>query len=296
MRMNAVRAALLREMGLTPLWRPREAPPLVLREAAAPRPAKTQTAPAAPQPSARVRSSEPAKSAQPARVLIPVTAPAAPQRAAPPPAAAADGEEMRARAERIAQLDWDELDAEIRACRACGLCQERRQAVPGVGERTADWLFVGEGPGREEDERGEPFVGRSGKLLDKMLAAIGLRRGEDVYIANAVKCRPPYNRTPEEAEIALCRPFLARQIALLQPRLIVALGRPAVLSLLGENLPIRANRKQFFPPQRVLGGVAPMLISYHPSYLLRNELDKARAWEDLCLARERMAKEKGAVK
>ena len=203
---------------------------------------------------------------------------------------------MRARAERIAQLDWDELDAEIRACRACGLCQERRQAVPGVGERTADWLFVGEGPGREEDERGEPFVGRSGKLLDKMLAAIGLRRGEDVYIANAVKCRPPYNRTPEEAEIALCRPFLARQIALLQPRLIVALGRPAVLSLLGENLPIRANRKQFFPPQRVLGGVAPMLISYHPSYLLRNELDKARAWEDLCLARERMAKEKGAVK
>ena len=288
MRMNAVRAALLREMGLTPLWRPREAPPL--REcAAAP---KEQTAPAPQKAPSAARAALP-KAVRPLREKTPASAPTPAQNSAP---ARADEEAVQARAARIAQLDWDELEAEIRACRACGLCKERRQAVPGVGDRSADWLFVGEGPGQAEDERGEPFVGRSGKLLDKMLAAIGLRRGEDVYIANAVKCRPPYNRTPEEGEIALCRPFLARQIALLQPRLIVALGRPAVLSLLGENLPIRANRKQFFPPQRVLGGVAPMLISYHPSYLLRNELDKARAWEDLCLARERMAKEKGAVK
>ena len=287
MRMNAVRAALLREMGLTPLWRPREAPPLQVRTAAVPqekakpanapeKPANAAPRRAAPELVRLVREQAPAPAPQ--------TAPAAPQ---------ADAQEIAARAARIAQLDWDALEAEIHACRACGLCKERRQAVPGVGDRAADWLFVGEGPGQAEDERGEPFVGRSGQLLDKMLAAIGLRRGEDVYIANAVKCRPPYNRTPEEGEIALCRPFLARQIALIQPRLIVALGRPAVLSLLGENLPIRANRKQFFPAQRVLGGVAPMLISYHPSYLLRNELEKARAWEDLCLAAERMAKEKG---
>ncbi len=114
----------------------------------------------------------------------------------------------RPRSARIATLDWEALEAGIRDCRACALCERRKQAVPGVGDRQARWMLVGEAPGAEEDQRGEPFVGQAGRLLDNMLAAIGLKRGEDVYIANAVKCRPPHNRTPERGEIAACLPYL----------------------------------------------------------------------------------------
>jgi len=180
----------------------------------------------------------------------------------------------------VATLDWDALQETVANCRACGLCQQRKQAVLGVGDRRPDWLFIGEGPGAEEDERGEPFVGQAGKLLDAMLAAIGLQRGRKVYIANAVKCRPPGNRTPEPAEMAACRPYLERQIALLQPRRIVLLGRAAVHSLLGDDRALAALRGKSFDYQGI-----PVVITYHPAYLLRNLPDKAKAWEDLCFAR-----------
>jgi DNA polymerase len=149
-------------------------------------------------------------------------------------------------------------------------------------------MFVGEGPGAEEDRRGEPFVGQAGHLLDNMLAAIGLKRGENVYIANAVKCRPPHNRTPEEAEIAACHPFLDRQIALVQPRLLIALGRPAARALMGREINISAARGKRFERQ----GTA-LIVTYHPAYLLRNPLDKNKAWEDLCLARRLVAAGQG---
>ena len=141
---------------------------------------------------------------------------------------------------------------------------------------------MGEAPGREEDLRGEPFVGAAGQLLDRMLAAIGLRRGDDVYIANALKCRPPHNRTPQAGEVATCLPFLHRQIELLQPELIVALGRPAALALLGTEISISAARGKVL--RAAVSGL-PVVVSYHPAYLLRNPQDKAKAWEDLCFAR-----------
>jgi DNA polymerase len=164
------------------------------------------------------------------------------------------------------------------------LCARRKQAVPGVGDENAAWLFIGEGPGAEEDERGEPFVGQAGRLLDAMLAAIGLKRGEDVYIANAVKCRPPGNRTPENAEMAACFPYLKRQIALIRPRLIVLLGRTAVNSVLGESrslASLRGRTLSYRDDDREI----PVLVTYHPAYLLRNLPDKAKSWEDLCRAR-----------
>jgi DNA polymerase len=209
---------------------------------------------------------------------------AAPADAAAMPAAAAEapvpGDD---RSVAIAAMGWEELQQAIGGCRACALCQARKQAVPGVGDRQADWLFVGEGPGAEEDERGEPFVGQAGKLLDAMLAAIDLRRGENVYIANAVKCRPPNNRTPEAEETAACWPFLARQIELIQPKLIVALGRPAAQTLLQTEVKISAVRGRLMAYRSI-----PLIVTYHPAYLLRNLLDKAKAWEDLCFMRRTM--------
>jgi len=185
----------------------------------------------------------------------------------------------------IAAMDWQALHASIAGCRACGLCEQRKQAVPGVGDQSADWLFVGEGPGAEEDVRGEPFVGQAGKLLDAMLAAIGLKRSEDVYIANAVKCRPPGNRTPTAEEMVACRPYLERQIELLQPKLIVALGRPAAQTLLENEVKISAARGQLFKYRDI-----PLIVTYHPAYLLRTLSDKAKTWKDLCLARRTMRK------
>jgi DNA polymerase len=186
-------------------------------------------------------------------------------------------------------LDWEQLADTVRNCRQCVLCEQRKQAVLGVGDRHADWLFVGEGPGAEEDERGEPFVGQAGKLLDNMLAAIGIRRGSDVYIANAVKCRPPQNRTPEPAETAACWPYLERQIELIQPKLIVALGRPAAQALLQAEVKVGAARGQLHRYRDI-----PVIVTYHPAYLLRNLLDKAKAWEDLCYMRATMKELKGA--
>ena len=177
-------------------------------------------------------------------------------------------------------MDWRRLGESILACDACQLHATRKQAVIGVGDKGADLLVVGEGPGADEDERGEPFVGQAGKLLDAMLAAIDLRRGDKVYIANVVKCRPPGNRNPEAAETAACWPFLARQIELLQPKLIVALGLPAARTLLREEVKIAAVRGSV----RDYCGI-PLVITYHPAYLLRNLPEKAKAWEDLCFVR-----------
>jgi len=204
----------------------------------------------------------------------------------------ADGRE-----EEIAGMSWEQLRESVATCRACALCQERRQAVLGVGDVTADWLFIGEGPGAEEDARGEPFVGPAGKLLDAMLAAIDLQRGKDVYIANAVKCRPPGNRTPEPAEIATCAPYLKRQIALIQPRLIVLLGRAAAHALLGDVGSLASLRGQSFAYPAPAGSAygIPVVVTYHPAYLLRTLPDKAKAWEDLCRARTLMRAAKTAA-
>ncbi len=186
----------------------------------------------------------------------------------------------------IAAMDWDTLEATIRSCTRCRLCEGRKVAVPGVGDRKARWLFVGEGPGRTEDQQGEPFVGPAGKLLDNMLRALGLVRGEATYIANVVKCRPVgpdgRDRPPSAEESAACRPYLERQIALLQPDIIVALGKVSALALLG--LPEDSSLSSVRGKPATYAG-RPLVPTFHPAYLLRKPADKALAWRDLCLAK-----------
>jgi uracil-DNA glycosylase len=290
---STYREAILREMGLAPLWRLRK------REATECATEATEVSVSVASPEARpegdaVRNGsstpEGARSAVEGGGSDPVHAtPPGQQGASLEPVRTAGsvlGPDHPGRHARIQTLDWDALEEDMRNCTACGLCAQRRQVVPGVGDRNADWMLVGEGPGAEEDRRGEPFVGQAGKLLDAMLFAIGLERGKDVYIANAVKCRPPMNRTPESAEIAACRPYLERQIALVRPRILIALGRPAAQALLQTELRINAARGQAFES----GGI-PVVVTYHPAYLLRNPSDKAKAWEDLCFAGELIAGE-----
>ena len=191
-----------------------------------------------------------------------------------------------ARASRIAALDWTGLMAETAGCSACGLCKQRKQAVFGVGAESAAWLFVGEGPGAEEDQQGEPFVGQAGKLLDAMLAAVGLQRGHDVYIANVVKCRPPGNRTPTLEEAAACAPLLDRQIDLIQPKMIVALGKTAVMRLTGSDASMASMRGTVHSYR----GIA-VVATYHPAYLLRSLTEKIKGWEDMLLARQTLVKQ-----
>lgn len=191
---------------------------------------------------------------------------------------------VTAHAGAVRIMDWPELESAVTACTACALHQKRNKAVFGVGDRKAEWLFVGEGPGADEDERGEPFVGQAGKLLDNMLASIGLKRGDNVYIANVVKCRPPGNRNPAPAEAQACEPYLTRQIELIGPRLIIALGKVAAQNLLGTEATIASLRGRIHS----MRGGTPLIVTYHPAYLLRTLGDKARAWEDLCFAVETM--------
>ncbi len=191
----------------------------------------------------------------------------------------------------IAALDWDALEQAVAGCQACGLCKSRKNTVFGVGDRQARWLVVGEAPGEQEDLQGEPFVGQAGQLLDNMLKAIGLDRGasgeQGVFIANVLKCRPPANRNPQPDEVAKCEPYLRRQVELLQPQIILALGRFAAQSLLQgtvadiATVPLGKLRGQVHQYQGV-----PVIVSYHPAYLLRTPQDKAKAWADLCLALE----------
>lgn len=228
------------------------------------------------------------------RPAMQVAAPAtpAPRHGAPAPVLAADLEPPsigKAAAPAVTadlqQLDLDGLHAAVRACTACGLCEQRKQAVPGIGNAQAHWMVIGEGPGEQEDLQGEPFVGPSGRLLDAMLAAVGRTRqqappAQQVFIANSVKCRPPGNRNPSPEELAACAPFLRRQLALVKPRVVLALGRFAAQSLLGSEAPIGRLRGTV---HRLDDGT-PVVVSYHPAYLLRQPQEKARAWEDLCLA------------
>ena len=174
---------------------------------------------------------------------------------------------------------WAQLADAVAHCTACKLHSSRTQGVLGVGDHNADWLIIGEAPGADEDRLGEPFVGQAGKLLDAMLASIGLTRRENVYITNVLKSRPPGNRNPEPDEVSACRPYLLAQIELIRPKLIVALGRFAAQSLLDTDEAIARLRGRVHRFQGV-----PLVVTYHPAYLLRNLPDKARAWEDLCLA------------
>ncbi|HOX90028.1 MAG TPA: uracil-DNA glycosylase [Burkholderiaceae bacterium] len=196
------------------------------------------------------------------------------------------------RAQRIATLDWDGLRAEVAACRACALCKSRTQTVFAAGGPGAPWLIVGEAPGAEEDARGEPFVGQAGRLLDAMLGALGLARGREVTIVNVLKCRPPGNRNPEPEEVAACAPFLARQIELAAPAVLLIAGRYAAQSLLATDSSIASLRGRIHGVP-VGQRQVPAIVTYHPAYLLRNLVDKAKSWADLCLAR-RAARDAGA--
>jgi len=187
-----------------------------------------------------------------------------------PPAPGGIDEERRRRSGLLAAID-----AEVRACRACPLCEGRTRTVSGAGDPRADLLFVGEGPGEEEDRRGEPFVGAAGQLLDRMIAAMGLSR-DRVYIGNIVKCRPPGNRNPEPGEVSACLPFLRRQIEAIRPRIICALGNVAAKTLLRTDEGITRIRGTFGEHEGI-----PVLPTFHPSYLLRNPENKGLAWSDL---------------
>lgn len=202
-----------------------------------------------------------------------------PESAAPVELPAQAGE--AAPAARADAASWDELRAQVRDCTACGLHAGRTQTVFGVGNVDADWMIIGEAPGAEEDRQGEPFVGRAGKLLDAMLKAAGFDR-EQVYIANILKCRPPHNRDPQPLEVAACMGYLLRQLELVQPDLILAVGRIAAQNLLQTEAPIGKLRGVVhrFGDRRL-----PLVVTYHPAYLLRSPREKARAWQDLKLAR-----------
>jgi len=175
-------------------------------------------------------------------------------------------------------LDWGELKQCVAECSRCELANSRTQTVFGVGNQDADWMIIGEAPGADEDRQGEPFVGRAGKMLDEMLRAIGQSR-DKVFIANILKCRPPNNRDPKPAEAAACRDYLERQIALVQPKIILAVGKIAAQNLLGSDDPVGRMRES----RHELNGI-PLVVTYHPAYLLRSPSQKRKSWSDLCLA------------
>ena len=243
--------------------------------------AQTVRQPVPTPPQAGGQAPRPAPDARPPKAIA--TTPIAPEpRVARPPLTGP-------RADQIAALDMDGLRAFTLDCRACKLGGLRHQAVFGVGHPQAQVMVVGEAPGAEEDRQGEPFVGAAGKLLDNMLRSVGLARcGDDpartVFIANVIKCRPPGNRNPEVDEIAQCEPILKRQIELVRPRLLLALGRFAAQTITGSQEPIGRLRQRVFDYQGI-----PVVVSYHPAYLLRSPLEKSKAWADLCFAQDTLA-------
>jgi len=260
--------AVLRELNLYPLWRLRNSP-------AAVETAVEATSAGSPE----LTGNSPSQSNVPSKAGGQVTVDSVTIEERAAPAAVTVKEAGKSSDQSIGELDWPQLKAMVRDCTDCKLRAGCTQTVFGVGDEQADWLFVGEGPGADEDAQGEPFVGQAGKLLDNMLMAINLRRGENVYIANIVKCRPPNNRTPEVDEIAACLPYLKRQIELIKPRLIVALGKTAATALLGRDAPLGSLRGKLHD----FNGT-PLIVTYHPAYLLRSPLEKAKAWQDLCFA------------
>ncbi|QLG87108.1 uracil-DNA glycosylase [Chitinibacter bivalviorum] len=193
--------------------------------------------------------------------------------------------ELDERTQAILQMDWQRLQEAVKNCTACKLCETRSQAVFGVGDAQAQLVVVGEAPGADEDAQGEPFVGKAGKLLDNMLASIGQQRGDKVFIANVLKCRPPGNRNPQPDEVAQCAPFLQRQIELIAPKVLFASGRFAIQRLLNDDAPISALRGKIHHYRQT-----PVVVSYHPAYLLRNMPDKAKAWQDLLLLKTQLDK------
>lgn len=253
------REVFLEEMGIGPLWRLRDQQPVFVEEAVA----EAESPTASP---VSAFSEEVADS-----VLESIPAMPAPVKAPPLNA--------------VASMDWAQIKESVAGCVKCGLCKGRTNTVFGVGDEKAKWLFIGEGPGRNEDLTGEPFVGQAGKLLDNMLRAIGVKRGENAYIANIVKCRPTdengRDRPPTQEEAAACMPYLERQIALIQPTILVALGKTAALSLLGldPETPVSKLRGKVHS----YAGL-PLVVTYHPAYLLRSMGEKRKAWADLCLA------------
>ena len=262
------REAVLRELNLYPQWVRRNRPAPVVAEQLVPVVAEAEAAvqatAATPLAPPFARSSEPGKAEGSDRAEI-NNIPA--------------GSSVVAPASRVDNLGWSELKQQLRNCTACKLRAGCTQTVFGVGDEQAEWLFVGEGPGADEDAQGEPFVGQAGKLLDNMLMAVGLRRGQNVYIANIVKCRPPNNRTPEGDEIAACLPYLQRQIELIKPRLIIALGKTAATALLHKDATLGSLRGKLHDYHGI-----PLIATYHPAYLLRSPMEKAKAWQDLCFA------------
>jgi uracil-DNA glycosylase family 4 len=281
--MNRRRDEMLKEMGLWPVWRLRTATGAaapVAAEATEPRQASAETGSAnhASSVTHGLREEHPRPTSRRGAPVLPLdTHQSRPTSHA---SSIAGADERRA---RIMQMDWGALKGCVAACVDCELHARRTRTVFGVGDEGASWLFVGEGPGADEDAQGEPFVGQAGKLLDSMLAAIRLRRGKDVYIANIVKCRPPGNRNPQPEEALACEPYLHRQIELIEPKLIVALGRVAALNLLARDATIASLRGRVHEYRGT-----PLIVTYHPAYLLRNLPDKAKAWADLCFAVETM--------
>lgn len=282
-------SAMLAEMGVALWWQQKL-------------PAATEAAPASNTSNARAATVHTQPAAAPATMSTP-QAPAAPARqlVQPPPtqrpvAVPVVAHEAPQGAD-LSGLGWAALEDAIRACTQCDLSRRRQQAVPGMGDRSPDWLIVGEAPGEEEDRQGLPFVGRAGQLLDRMLAAMGLTREQKVYIANVIKCRPPQNRNPDPVEIAQCTPYLLRQVELLQPKVILAMGRFAAQTVLAQGGAFDADTLRQMPLGKLRGQVhevtlagqrLPVVVTYHPAYLLRSPAEKAKAWADLCLAMDTM--------
>ena len=281
--------AMLQEMGVT-VWLPKPVPELV--HAA---PVNKPHAPPVGMNATKIVATNNHSTPTTAAFYSKTEQKAAIQAAQPPQNAAQPLQSTGQLPEGIAVMDWPALQGAVAGCTACGLCRGRKQTVFGAGQPQARWMVVGEAPGEAEDASGEPFVGQAGKLLDNMLRALGLHRNADgakgggVYITHILKCRPSADRNPEPAELAQCAPYLQRQIALVQPRMILALGRQAAQAVLQASMPEAAD----LPLGKLRGRVhlcevgdvrIPVVVSYHPAYLLRNPPEKARAWADLCLA------------
>lgn len=298
-RVNPLQRIWLREIGMERLWlrpAPAASRPAAEPQALVSKPVLPVQAPVVQAPAAVPETAAPAVAVAPA---APAAEPAAARQGIPasilnrngPPPRPAPKVEAEAPeaapipvAEAIRNSNLDEMREQVVACAACGLCKGRRNAVFGHGGQPTRWLVVGEAPGEQEDRQGQPFVGRSGQLLDAMLSAVSMSRERDVFITNVIKCRPPGNRNPKPEEIAACSPYLMRQIALLKPERILVLGRFAAQTLLGTDATIGSLRGRIHHLKTDEGRQIPVVVSYHPAYLLRSPGEKARAWQDLKLA------------
>jgi uracil-DNA glycosylase len=256
----------------------RQAMQLALQQASLPPPANPE---AAPEPAAVADDHVPA----PAMVTSKTAAPGTLDSAIPADHVAAPLDQAQASPLPLVELGWEQLEQAVANCQNCQLCHTRTQTVFGRGNPQARWMLIGEAPGEQEDKQGQPFVGKAGQLLDNMLAAAGLDREHDVYIANVLKCRPPGNRNPGPEEILACSTYLQQQIRHVQPTLILALGRFAVQTLLQTEQSIGKLRGQLHQYQGI-----PLIATYHPAYLLRNLPDKAKAWQDMVLAKQHFSR------